>query len=810
MRSRISTLLFLVLWAAAGAQAQGVDVRGTVRNAARQPVEFATVVLLSAQDSSGVQATVADARGAFVLRGVAPGPYRLRATFVGWLPGTLRLVVAAGAPPAPVQLLLRPAPQQLGEVQVTTLRPRITQLPDRLVMDVAGTPLATSYTALEVLARAPGVYVDPRTETVSLNGKGTLVVVDGKRTYLAAADLAVFLKGLPSQELQKIELITSPGAKYDAEGPGGIVNIVTKKSLQDGTKGSLTLGAGGTTNSRQNAGLSLNHKHGALALYGGYNLAGRQTRVSDETQIDYLGGPGGDVTATHLLTSATPTRQLAHTAKAGLDWQVGPKTSLNLYLRGLRTDRSSVASAATQLLRGPGAPVDSTLDSQTNTTYQSTQYSGNLGLKQTLDSASTLTADLDYSRYQSAGENQIVNTFFTAQGPVPDRGVQLRNHLPTGIRIVAGQLDYERRLRAGTLELGLKHSYVTSENDARYELLQAGDWQNDALRTNFFTYRENVSAAYATFAGKRYGLDYRLGLRLENTSSLGELRTTGQQNARHYTSLFPSALLSRAVGKNDFVSLAYGRRIQRPSYQSLNPFIYFQDVYTYSQGNPFLRPEYSHALDFTYTVNSAYVFALGYSQTTDVISWVTQRETPGSLVTQSRAENLDRQREWTLTVTAPYSPWKWWTITNALNASYATFFLNSVANAPRTMQGAGGVYSISNDFAVKGGWVLSASGYFQSPMPRGVAQARGQASAYLGAQKKFLDDRLALRLTYSDIFRSARSVTRTEFANLRTSDTYRWDSNYFVATLTYQLGNQRVKAANKNRNVSGDEEGRIR
>ncbi|MGI4883544.1 MAG: carboxypeptidase-like regulatory domain-containing protein [Janthinobacterium lividum] len=138
------TLLLVLLWeTAAVGRAQGVDVRGTVLNAAQQPVGFATVVLLSAPDSSGVQATVADARGAFVLCGVAPGPYRLRASFVGWLPTTWRLVVAAGAPPAPVELRLRPAPQRLGEVQVTALRPRITQLPNRLVMDVASTPLAT-------------------------------------------------------------------------------------------------------------------------------------------------------------------------------------------------------------------------------------------------------------------------------------------------------------------------------------------------------------------------------------------------------------------------------------------------------------------------------------------------------------------------------------------------------------------------------------------------------------------------------------------------------------------------------------------
>ncbi|OGX90530.1 carboxypeptidase-like regulatory domain-containing protein [Hymenobacter coccineus] len=209
MRLRISTLLLVIIAAllgAAGARAQGVDVRGTVLNAARQPVEFATVVLLSAQDSSGVQATVADAAGAFVLRGVAPGPYRLWATFVGWLPGTLRLVVAAGAPPVPVQLVLRPAPQQLGEVQVTTMRSRITQLPDRLVMDVASTPLATGYTALEVLARAPGVYVDPRTETVSLNGKGTLVIVDGKRTYIVQKTAIKAIHGNITEIVNGIEV----------------------------------------------------------------------------------------------------------------------------------------------------------------------------------------------------------------------------------------------------------------------------------------------------------------------------------------------------------------------------------------------------------------------------------------------------------------------------------------------------------------------------------------------------------------------------------------------------------------------------
>lgn len=454
MMTRFGTLLFFVAWLAHPLlRAQGIDQRGTVLNGTQQPVEFATMVLLSAPDSSTVQATVAAADGTFLLRAIKPGTYVLRASFIGLLPQTQALVIAAGSTPAPVRLQLAAAPQQLGDVRITATRPRITQLPDRLIVDVANTPLAAGYTALEVLSKSPGVYVEPRSESISLNGKGTVIIVNGKRTYMSGADLATFLKGLSSQELQKIELITSPGAKYDAEGPGGVINIVTKRSLQDGTKGSVTLGLGGTTNSRQNAGFTLNHKTGPLALYAGYTLSGRQTSVSDQAQIDYLSTPNEQVVGTHLLASGTASRQLAHNAKAGLDWKLTPKTNLNLYLRGLRTDRTSLGNGTTQLLY-PASPLDSTLATRTDRTYTSTQYSGNLGLRQTLDSASTLTADLDYSWYQSGDDNFIYNSVFTEQGNVLSRNVQLRNHLPNTVRIAAGQLDYERTLRHGTLGLG--------------------------------------------------------------------------------------------------------------------------------------------------------------------------------------------------------------------------------------------------------------------------------------------------------------------------------------------------------------------
>lgn len=785
-------------------------ITGQVLGHDTKAVEFATVVLLKAQDSTHITATVTDANGSFSLPGVGAGSYLLKTSFIGFISDTQPLRLDAGGPAERVVIRLAPAHTALKEVTITATRPTIIQKSDRMIVNIDNTILASGYTTLEVLEKSPGIYVNPRNESITLNGKGATVIIDGKKTYMTGNDLSAFLKGLQSNDIKQIELITSPGARYDADGPGGIINIVTKKGTQDGTKATVSAGGGFSKNSRQNGSLSLTHRRGPVSMYAAYTGAGRQIETTERSRIDYLNEATGQISTTHQMDVVDPSRTVSHNYRAGIDWFVSPKTSFNLYLRGLASDKSRQATAATRLLRYSPTP-DTTLNSLTRTAYSTTQYAGNLGLKHLIDSTRTITADLDYSQYSSSQNNSIVNYYTVPNGDQYIPSVNLRNVLPTDITIVAGQTDYEQRLGTATLALGVKYSQIETTNDARYELFNNQDvWINDTKRSNYFSYKENIAAGYASYNNTLQGLEYRLGLRLEQTFSEGHLITNNIKTKRNYLNLFPSVLLNHKVGKNDFVSLSYIRRLRRPSYQDLNPFIYFQDIYSYSQGNPFLRPEYSNNLDLTYTIKGTYVLAAGFSRTTNLISWVTQRETEGSLVTQAQAQNLDSQRQFTLTVTAPYSPFSWWTISNFLTGSYIVYSLHSTDNAPRSIRGLSGVYGTTHDFKIKGGWNASVSGYFQSAAPYGVSRNRGQYSVNLGLQKKFLADRLAARLIYNDVLRTSRALSDTRFSNLRTRSLYRWDSNFFLATLTYSFGNQKVKSTAKNRNASGDEENRIK
>ncbi|RAU84106.1 outer membrane beta-barrel protein [Pontibacter arcticus] len=769
-------------------------------------IEYASIFLLHARDSSQAGGTVTDAEGRFLLAAVQPGKYLLRSSFIGYQPNFQSFEVTESKADIPLRVILQPAFASLKEAVVIASRPTIIQKPDRMVMNLTNTVLATGYNAIEVLEKAPGIYIDPKSETISLNGKGALVIIDGKKTYLAAADLATFLKSIQSSDIQEVELIASPGAKYDAEGVGGIINIITKKGTQEGTKGTATIGGGFSGNSRQNAGLTLNHQRGNVALTGSYNLSNRHIITSNESRTDYL-DEAGTVTNTHQMDNFSGADATTHNYRLAADWNLNKKTSFNAVLRGFNYHRTGIATATTKLLSQHNQP-DSSLFSQTNKRNRSQQYAGTIGFKQRISPTKTLTADLDFATYTSEERNDILNEY--GGNTDEQQNLYLRNLLPTDIRILAGQADYEQTLGKGKLEAGAKYSIVETGNNAKYEI-QDGDntWVNDAARTNDFVYSEQIAAAYITYSSKLAGFDYRLGLRTEYTDGKGKLLTTNQPSNRSYFNLFPSVLISRSFGNDHFVNAAFSRRISRPSYQSLNPFIYFQDVYTYTQGNPFLKPEFTSSIDVTYTLKNTYTAVLGYAETTNTTSYVTERISEQSVVTRTRAENLDSQTQYYLSLSVPVEVARWWSIHNSLYGSYLRNSLLSVASAPQQLQGFSGVYSVTNTFKVKGDWTPSLSAYFQSGAPYGAVSLKPQYIVNIGLQKKFMDGKFTFRGSYNDILKTSRAKSETNFSNLRSTGIYRWDSHFFNLSLSYNFGNQKVKTAAKDRRAASDEENRI-
>ncbi|WDF56035.1 TonB-dependent receptor domain-containing protein [Mucilaginibacter sp. KACC 22063] len=807
MRNTILKILIAVVLPFTSAMAQkSGTVTGHLFDGQQKPVEFASVHLLAAKDSAMVTGTMSEINtGAFTFKNIAPGNYIVRVSYIGYDRQFKNIALQQGET-LNIDIKLNASVKALAGVVISGKRPLIEAKSDRIVFNISNTVFGSGYDAIQLLEKAPGIYVNPQSESISLNGKqGTTVMVDGKKTYLAGSDLAAFLKSFQSNTIDKIEIISNPGAKYDAQGGGGIINIITKKASLDGTTGTINAGVAVGQSKRTNEGFSINHKSGKVIIYGGYNFSYRNSRSKEQLELDYLNPQNAnEVTNIHNSYTYSPYKTYAHNYRVGLDFNASPKTAFNILFTGFNFKKNLYAYSNTNILQAANV-VDSVLNNNTFTKDNKHQYSGNLSFKHSIDSTKIITAEVNYSAYNSSQFNNIENTYTIPGSAVPIGGLDLRNNLPTKINIWVAKTDYEQSLGKGKLEAGLKFSTVNTDNNAQYELFNNNQWVNDPTRSNYFKYKESISAGYAVYSNKLGTYEYKLGLRGELTNSDGNLVTTQNVVKRQYFNLFPSLILSKDINKDNSLNLSYSRRINRPSYQDLNPFIYFMDIYTYSQGNPFLKPEYTNTIDLTYTLKNTYVASAGYSVTSSTINYVTQRETDDSRITRISAQNLKNLYQYYINFTIPIEVAKWLSIYNNINISHLEYQKNDVSQI--TNSGFYGVYGISNYFKLPDHWQPQLSGYFQSSMPSGIYHYSPQYQVTLGLQKSF-DKGPTLRLTYNDVFKSARAKSVAVLPDLITRDVYRWDSNFLQFSISYPFGSKKIKPSNKN--SAGDEQSRIK
>ena len=785
-------------------------VHGKITDDHAAPVGFATLTLLNYGDSTPLATVLSDKNGLYAFPSRTGDHFLLKVSSVGFAPGFREITLGQGAGDQ-WDVSLSPAARELSGIVISASRPLIEPQVDRLVLHVSNSILSGGYNALEVVGKAPGVYVDPRSDNISLNGKGDVtILIDGKKTYLSSADLATYLKGMQSSDIDKVEVIANPGAKYDAEGTGGIINIITKRSARNGTTGSATA-SGSVVNGgrgRGSAGISLSHKHNDLVVYGGYNFSERGSLATDAARIDYLDPGGKTALGSHIIGSDISNNTVSQSYRAGLDWTASHLTSISLVAKGSQSHTLGNQFSQTDIIQQAGT-TDSTLFNTTDKDRKSWQYSADLNLTQAFDAAKTkvLTADVSVSTFSSREGNNILNQYVI--GGVQSEGLSLRNALPTDIRIGVGSLDYTQPLWKGKWEVGIKASRVYTDNNAAYEILDGQKWVNDSTRTNHFTYLEQVNAAYTDFGSTVLGWDYKVGVRAEQTISTGDLITTGEKNDGRYIDLFPSLSLHKKIGASQDLSIAYSRRINRPSYQDLNPFIYFVDIYTYVQGNPFLSAEYSNNVDLTYLIKDKYVISAGYSSTDHVISYVTQLTNPDSDIVRTRSENLNSLQQCYLNFSVPVDIARWWALQAEIDGTYLKYGVSDIPGAVSS-SGAYATIDVSNYFTLPHGWKPELDVYYYTPHPDGVSQVKASYNVSSGLQKSFFSGKLRLRASYNDIFRSARYSSTSAVAGLRMQDVYHWDSNFFMLSLTYNFGSNRYNSSAQHNNIASDEQNRIK
>jgi len=412
-----------------------------------------------------------------------------------------------------------------------------------------------------------------------------------------------------------------------------------------------------------------------------------------------------------------------------------------------------------------------------------------------------LSADLDYSKFRNNSIAQYVTDFYLPDGSFQHPEGFLGNHTPSNIDIRTGKVDYTKPItKSLKFESGLKFSDVKTDNNLT-EKFAAGD---PYISTNHFVYDEKIDAGYVNLNKDYKNFSVQAGLRAEYTSSTanGDSANVVQIIPRHYLDLFPSLFINHTINDKNEINFSYSRRIDRPQYDNLNPFVFHLDPYTYQKGNPYLKPQYTNNFELNYTYNKNITLTLGYSKTTDVITELpgTDPATKVSFVTQ---QNLQVQNAYNANLYAPYTITKWWEGNVNATAFYLGFKSNGLEGG--NLDRGQFAYNIrtTETFTPFKGYKAELTGNYQSELTYGLFDVKPRYSIDAGVSHSFANKKANIKLSVADIFNTLRNDVTTNYQSTNLDITQKRESRITRLTFTWNFGNNKIKAR---QHQSGDDE----
>jgi hypothetical protein len=497
--------------------------------------------------------------------------------------------------------------------------------------------------------------------------------------------------------------------------------------------------------------------------------------------------------------------------KIGMDYFLTSKTTLGLVLSGFYNPQTSDGSN-TSYLKNPQSVTDSIVFAKSTIKELWKNGSVNLNLRHQFDSTGReLTTDLDYIRYNAQNDQSFANITYSPKWE--ERYTEnLSGDLPMVIDIYSGKLDYTHPLKNNSkLEMGWKSSYVSTDNKANYFTGPKGNQQIDYDKTNFFEYQENINAAYISLnkqLNKKWGV--QAGLRYENTSYRGHQYgnpVRGDSSfKRSYNSLFPTLYISYNADKNNVFSTNFGRRIDRPSYQNLNPFMFFIDKYTYGSGNPYLQPQFSYNAEVSHTYKGKLTTTLNYSITKNLFNETFDQQGYATIIRQG---NIGRRENMGIAINANIPVTSWLTSIIYTNYSYTKYsgqlYGEDIDVAAGTLQ-----TNINNQFTFKKGWSAELSGWYRTKGPEGqiILMPFGQLSA--GVAKQVLKGKGTVKVNVRDILYTQQPHGDINFKNTEVRFRNSRDTRVANVTFTYRFGKP-LKNGNgqRKKGSAGEEQNRV-
>jgi iron complex outermembrane receptor protein len=761
--------------------------------------EGSTVTLLKSSDSSILKTTACNKDGEFDFADIKPEDYIIAIKKIGYkkyytkpYAVTDNLLIN--------NIILYPQTSALNEVTVVGKRSYIEVLSDKTVLNIDKSILDAGNSVFDILGTAPGVRVLDNGIYIK-GGQKALVAIDGKPIgQLNDEQLEDLLKSYQSSMISQIEIITNPHAKYDAAG-GGVINIILKKSKDYGFKANITESAASGQDYKFNTGINLNYRIKNLNFFGSYNFTDSKTpRVLDVDRT---------IDTTKLNENYKSTSYLKNSGfNGGVDYTIGPKQAIGVLVFGYANQLGIDKGNVTNVINNNVLDTDITTKSHINRSITNLNYNFNYRGSFGKDDKTILSADVDYSTYRRYSSELLENDFLDPYGKEYKSPLFYMDNSPSQINVRSEKIDFTQALSStGSLIAGLKNNQVNSDNNIEFG-------QRSDSTTNFapvpsltdhFIYTERINAAYLGYSDKYNKTSLSLDFRGEQTSSYAESLNPNKTVLRSYFDLFPSLEVTQPVNKDNTLIFNYNRRITRPNYQDLNPFVSYIDQYSYSTGNTLLKPEYITTFQVTDVFKDKYKLDLSAVIVDDFFSRIYQQDDTTKVFTTTMI-NIATRYEYNAEFTVPVDITKWWNADIYLLASYQRYAYFD--------QGVGNISTTDFDLRVLQTFKLSntvkAEVYsdLESPTYYGINHYEAEFQSRAGISKSILNNNGSIKLAVSDIFNSEDYRYTSQYTNLNLTGFEKSGSRFVTATFTYRFGKQSIKTA-KHSSGNTDEQKRL-
>ncbi|MDR0972235.1 MAG: TonB-dependent receptor [Bacteroidales bacterium] len=769
----------------------------------KEALPFVNCVILSMKDTTKqLSGAASDTNGVVILEKVKKENLRLIFSSTGYTKKYL-MIKPFDFKTSQIDIgdvLLQRDEKSLMAIEITAQKDRIKLDADKMTMTIDDNTQQSAQNCFELLKKAPGIAID-NDDNLKLNGKsGVLIQFQGRDMNLPWKSMVQILKGIPSSQVDKFEIITNPSAKYDAQGVAGIINILFKQDKNQGFNASLGTNLFYTDLPSLMGDVNLNYVDNKWTTSFSFSASSWKQRVenSSDRKIGFL-------MDTILMKSMTNTDYTFrnYNLNFGADYSIDKKNSVGLYFTYSKNETPPLeipsSTIISNLIRGTNQYTDSLsyisnnfMNNKTNNYLLSANYKhlfDTLGQELSFD-VSFISND---NNEISNADNKYFNLILDPNNPY--QAEFLENTTNNKYYSIVGKADYFLPItKTLSLETGLKTAFTKVDND----FISFKDKINQDNMSNNFIYSENINALYASMK-KSFNekTSLRVGLRLENTIIEGKQIKNDSIFKQNYTNVFPNISLSHQFSSTNTLNLAYNMRISRPSYDNLNPFKVWTNDFTYTTGNPMIKPEYTHNISLQHTFMYVLFSSLTYSYTKDVVTQVPLNE-EGSFITYTIPENIQNSHNLNLSISTALPIRKWMMFVMYLSGNYTNNTSDkktlSVDNKILTFMGYG-----SLNFTLPKKYKLDISGYYTSPGIFGVIKYGSFYGLNINANKTFFKELLTVRVGVNNILSSRDVLTEFNYQGADFKQHTKTNRLMFVVGLKINIGKQNNMPQNKNK-----------